>query len=91
MGVEEEMKVKQGQYDSEWEGGRKYKEPATITNVTLRRAEIERGSSAYLTKWINVLFPECPKLLILIYLVQGFIVKFLMGGGDKQGPLYTQN
>lgn len=44
---------------------------------------MERGSSEYFTKWINVLFLECLKLLILIYLVQGFIVKFLMGGGDK--------
>lgn len=34
--------------------GWKCKEPAAITNVTLRRAEIERGSSGYFTKWINV-------------------------------------
>lgn len=54
-----------------------------LLNVTLRRAEIERGRSGYFTKWINVLFFGCLKLQILIYLVQGFIVKFLMGWRDK--------
>lgn len=39
-----------------------------LLNVTLRRAEIERGRSGYFTKWINV-FLGCLKLQILIYLV----------------------
>lgn len=39
-----------------------------LLNVTLRRAEIERGRSAYFTKWIDV-FLGCLKLQILIYLV----------------------
>lgn len=38
------------------------------------------GGLEYFTKWINVLFLGCLKLQILIYLVQGFITEFLMGG-----------
>ena len=66
---------------NEREGGES-KEPAAFLNVTLRRAEIERGRSGYSTKWINVFFLGCLKLQSLIYLVQDFIVKFLTGVGD---------
>lgn len=59
-----------------------------LLNVTLRRAEIERGRSGYFTKWINV-FLGCVKLQILIYLVLDFIVKFLMGWENKEGQLQT--
>lgn len=52
-----------------------------LLNVTLRRAELEKGRSGYFTKWINVLFLGCLKLQILIYFIQDFIVKFLMGWG----------
>ena len=36
-GVGKEMKVKQGQYDSEWKKGGKYKEPAAITKCYIKK------------------------------------------------------
>lgn len=63
---------------NEREGGR-CPSQLQLLNVTLGRAEIQRGRSGYFIKGINVLFLGCLKLQILIYLVQDFIVKFLMG------------
>lgn len=37
-GVGKEMKVKQGQYDSEWKGGGKDKEPAAITKCYIKKS-----------------------------------------------------
>lgn len=75
-----EMKVTQGQYDSERKKGGEYKEQLQSLNVTIRRAENERGRCGYFTKWINA-FLGCLKLQILIYFGVGFYCEIISGVG----------
>lgn len=67
-GAGKEMKVKQGQYDSERKKEASIRSQLQSLNVTLRRAEKERGRSGCFTKWINACL-GCLKLQVLIYLV----------------------